>query len=179
MKPWKGSTAGTLRRDGLVVVELIVVLPVVLIFLAAAIEFGLILCGIQQVNYASRAGAKMASEDAALGTAVVLPAAVEAAVNRVLASAAIGDNGGSGNSCNIILRHNVPPVSTPVLSLSPSTCPCNSPTSNLPASPPYYVRVTVCVELSKLAPPLLEVFGFSTANKYVECTSTNPYEPSP
>lgn len=167
------------HRRGLIVLELVIVLPVILIFLAAAIEFGLIICGIQQVEMASRAGAKIAAEDATLGTAVALPAAVKSAVDRVLASGAIGVNDGSGNACNILLRHNVPPTTTPLISQSPFTCPCNSPTSNLPASPPYYVRVTVCVELSKLTPNLLGTFGFSTANKYVECTTTNPYEPSP
>jgi hypothetical protein len=172
-------TVAPLSR-GAIVVELIIALPVMAIFLAAVVEFGLILVGVQQVALASRTGAKVAAESAGLNVGGGSPAvatSVKSAVDRVLAAGGIGVAGGTGNSCTVQLRHNVPGDAG--LYTAGGSCPCNSPTSNTPASPPFYVRVTVCVELSKLSPNLLNTFGFSTANKYVEHTTTYPYEPAP
>jgi Flp pilus assembly protein TadG len=169
-----------------IVVELVVALPVLAVFIAATIEFGAILSGMTQVAMASRMGAQIAAEDSNLQTVAGSTAAVtaiQARVDRVLATAGIGSASAVGNSCTVQLRHNIRDGSG--LYTAGGSCPCESPTSNLPPTPPiaavpstpFYVRVTVCVELGKLAPPLLNSFGFSTANRFVEHTATYPYEP--
>lgn len=169
------------RRRGLIIVELVISLPIIVIFLAAVIEFGLIIVGLQQVSLASRMGAKVAAEDFDLsigGNSPVVVARVQTAVDRVLATGGIGDSSGSGNSCTVQLRHNVPPDPPDQVYTAGGSCPCTPPTTNIPpTAPPYYVRVTVCVELSKLSPNFLRTFGFDIANKYAEHTTTYPYEP--
>jgi len=152
--------------------ELILWFPVFLIFLLAVIEFGLILGQLKQVALASRAGAKAAAESFPISMANV-----QTAVDHQLESAGIGD------SCNIILVHNVPGGGfSPQMT---GTCDCSSPTS--PPQPTGTllsdlvthsgtVRVTVCVRLSQLTPDLLSTLGFSTSGDMVEHTTTFVHE---
>lgn len=157
------------KRRGVVTFELIVTTPILLIFLAAVIEFGLILANTKQVALASRVGAKVAAEDSRLpGSTSDVNDDVETAVNRQLQAAGFGASGTSG----VTLRHNVGGGS-----VSDTNGTCADPTSPaLPTDGSGSVRVTVCVELSKLTPDLLSMFGFSTSGKTVEVTTTYPYE---
>jgi hypothetical protein len=160
--------AEILRRRGVVTFELIVTLPILIIFLAAVIEFGLILANAKQVSLASRAGAKIAAESPApFGPGTL--AAIRAAVDRQLETAGFGPNASVG----ISLQHSISyGGATPQTSGD-----CSSPGSpSLPTGGDGAVRVTVCVELSKLTPDLLSTFGFSTSEKTIEATTTYPYE---
>ena len=160
------------RRSAVCILELILWFPVFLIFLLAVIEFGLILGQLKQVALASRAGAKAAAESFPISMANV-----QTAVDHQLESAGIGD------SCNIILVHNVPGGGfSPQMT---GTCDCSSPTS--PPQPTGTllsdlvthsgtVRVTVCVRLSQLTPDLLSTLGFSTSGDMVEHTTTFVHE---
>jgi Flp pilus assembly protein TadG len=167
------SLRGLPRRSAVCVLELILWLPVFLIFLLAVIEFGLILGQLKQVALASRVGAKMAAESLPISMA-----AVQNEVDRQLESA------GMGASCSIILVHNVPGGGA-----SPQTtgggCNCTSPTSpTLPTGTLLSdnvthsgsVRVTVCVKLTQLTPNLLSTFGYSISNGTVQQTTTFVHE---
>lgn len=141
-------------------------------FLAAVIEFGLILGQLKQVTLASRIGAKIAAESFPISMA-----AIQTAIDRQLESAGMGD------SCNIILVHNVP-GGGPSPQSSAGSCGCTSPTT--PALPTGTllsgggfsgsVRVTVCVTLTQLSPDLLGTLGFSIAGDTVEHTTTFVHE---
>jgi Flp pilus assembly protein TadG len=159
---------GRSRRGGAVTFELIVTLPILVIFLAAVIEFGLILANTKQVALASRLGAKIAAESGAPFNSGTL-AAIRTAVDRQLEAAGFG----AAASAGVTLQHNVAGGgSSPQVS---GDCPAPS-SPPLPADGSGSVRVTVCVELSKLTPDLLSSFGFSIAGKFVESTTTYPYE---
>lgn len=157
-------------RRAVVVVELILMLPVLLVFLAALIEFGLILANTKVVALASRTGARIAAETSTPG----LPSSISTirnGVDSVLATAQM-------SSCRVILEHNVPLGGASPLIDGP--CNCSAPSS--PALPVANggalraVRVTVCVELSELTPNLLAAFGFSTATRTVTESTLYPYE---
>ena len=152
----------------MVTFELIVTLPIVIIFLAAVVEFGLILANTKQVSLASRAGAKIAAESGAPFSAGTL-SAIRTAVDRQLETAGFGPNASVG----IALQHTVSGGGP-----SPQTSgACSAP--GIPAIPSNghgTVRLTVCVDLSRITPDLLSTFGFSTSGKTVEATTTYPYE---
>lgn len=146
-----------------VVVELILMLPVLLVFLIALIEFGLILANTKVVALASRNGAKLAAESPAFSITQVTNV-----VNASLATANI-------QSCKVILEHNV--VAGGPSPLTSGTCNCSAPSiPTLPGGSQRAVRVTVCVELSQLTPNLLTAFGFTTANRTVSESTLYPYE---
>jgi Flp pilus assembly protein TadG len=153
-----------------VVVELVLMLPVLLVFLAALIEFGLILANTKVVALASRNGAKIAAETQTLPFNI---STVKNEVNAVLATAGM-------QACTVILEHNVPTGGTSPLTVIDSPCNCSAPaTPTLPVANGgtlYAVRVTVCVELSQLTPDLLTTFGFSTANRTVSESTLYPHE---
>ena len=164
-----------LRRSAVIIFELIVSLPILLIFLAAVVEFGVIFVGIKQVALASRAGAKVAAEAGGLNTAMTSSVAMSArdAADRQLETAGFGPDASAG----LTLRHNVSGggVSTQGNCADP-TFPALP--SALPTSGSGHVRVTVCIDVSKLAPDLLSMLGFSIAGFSVEETSTYPHEGS-
>jgi hypothetical protein len=156
-----------------IIFELIVSLPILLIFLAAVVEFGVIFVGIKQVALASRAGAKVAAEAAGLNTAMTNTVAMAArdAADDQLETAGFGPDASAG----LTLRHNVSGGGVSTLGS------CIDPTSpalpaTLPTSGSGHVRVTVCINVSKLAPDLLSIFGFSIAGYFVEETTTYPHE---
>ena len=143
-------------------------MPVLLVFIAALIEFGLILANTKVVALASRTGAKIAAEMpvASLPSSI---STVENAVDAVLSTANM-------SSCRVILEHNVLGGGTSPLT-NIGTCICSAPSSPaLPGGSPSAVRVTVCVELSELTPNLLTAFGFSTADRTVSESTLYPYE---
>lgn len=157
-------------RQAVVVVELILMMPVLLVFVAALIEFGLILANTKVVALASRTAARIAAETptSSLPSSI---STVRAGADAVLATASM-------TSCRVILEHNVPTVSGSLVSDGP--CNCSAPLT--PALPVANggalraVRATVCVELSQLTPNMLAAFGFSTANRTVSQSTLYPYE---
>ncbi len=181
----RSFTGTTRRRAGVVILEVIVLFPVIVILLAAVIEFGLLLSGIKHVQAAGRAGAKIASE---LTTSNLTAApttnnvdVVQTTVDRVLSSAGF-------TSCEVILEYIVPtPMCTGVTSGSGtqtagSCTGCNAPSASLPALadvPGGSVRVTVCVDADQLTPDLLSTFGFDVSSKVITTSTTLPYENCP
>jgi len=156
------------QRRGVVTLELILIMPIMIIFVVAAVEFGVLLAQIKQVEFASREGARLAAQQ----TPTDLSSAIGPVSNRVERVLQTGD---IPEYCKVILQHNVATASSP----TQSTGSCNCPT---PTSPPLpagtnlaAVRVTVCVGMDKLAPDLLSSLGLSLNGKIVSQTTTWPY----
>jgi Flp pilus assembly protein TadG len=168
-KPTKSGRAASASRrragrGGVTVLELVVVAPVMVIFLAAVIEFGLILANVKYLPMASRAGAKILAETPAanLDTLATL-SAVANAVDQVLAT-------GQMSSCRVIIEKNVGGYG----SQQTGNCNCTAPVA--PAIPTGGVRVTVCVPVTQLTPDLLGVFGFCITNRLAHATTAYPHE---
>jgi len=154
------------RRSGVITLEVIIWLPVVLIFLAAIIEFSILYQVNHQVEYASRFGAKRASEIPRT-TLDTYAAALKADIDTYLA------NHGLAASCQVILEHNAC-VPNP-LQIAGGPCNCG-PSGGLPAGEPpageAYVRVTVCTEVANDVPDLLNSFGFPLGTRTFEHSTT-------
>ncbi|MDA0835722.1 MAG: TadE/TadG family type IV pilus assembly protein [Planctomycetota bacterium] len=171
-----GGTGLARARSAVIVFELIVTLPLLLVVLIAVIEFGIIMAGFKQVAIAARTGASVASNTAGLDTGTPLSTqtaaqAARTAIDRQLETAGFGTNASSG----LTLRHNVSDgvgIDPPEASHTEGTC--SDPTAiSLPARA---VRVTLCVEMSTLAPDMLSSFGFSLNGRTIEESITYPYE---
>lgn len=152
--------------------------PVLLVFLAAVIEFGLVLGHWKYVEYSARMGAKVAAElsnaDLSSGTDADNVDEVRTAVDRVLAGVGM-------SSCQVILEHNADCVTpTPDTKDSGACSPCSAPAASLPDNttevPGGVVRVTVCVPMTDLSPDLLSTLGFSLSGRVARASTTFPYE---
>ena len=157
------------RRAG-VVLELLLSLPVLLIAMLAAIQFGMLFSGLQQLSLASRIGARAAAETAALPmNDGPVPANILQSVNRQMAQSGI-------TSFGVLVEHNVanPTPGSPIRLSSGSP----SPTAPGTALPPgtQYVRVTVAVSLTEVMPDLLGYFGFNILGKTAQQTTVYRYE---
>lgn len=169
-------------RSGVITVELLLAFPILLIVLAAVIEFGLIYAVNQKVAYASRFGAKLASEEPRTTlNDFNLPAGgsrLRTAVNRFLSTAELPTG-----ACTVILEHNACLANQTQTDTDGSGCNCGAPAAPLPAGPPpagnpEYVRVTVCVPLIGNVPDLVSSFGFSVAGFTIEHSTVFRYEPN-
>ena len=170
------------RRSAVITVELLLSLPILLITLAAVVEFGLIYAVSQKVAYASRFAARLASEEPRtylddLNTAVG-PSRLRTSVNRFLSTAEI-----TTGACSIIFEHNACLANQSQTNTDGSGCNCGAPATALPAGPPpagntEYVRVTVCVPLIGNVPDLVSSFGFSIAGFTIEHSTVFRYEPN-
>ena len=172
-----------------VTLELILALPIWLIALLAVIEFGFLIAHRQQLALASRVGAEEASITPGLAATLPggpVPANVIRAIQQQLQSSCI-------TPCKVILEHNAaslgPPPALPVALVSG---PCNfnvappvcaPPGCDCPAPPPAglpvagtYVRVTVYVRLTELAPNLLKPFGMDLSERFLGNSTTFRYE---
>ena len=166
-------------RSGAITLELILCLPVWIIVLAATLEFGLLISRLQQVALAARVGAMEAAQTDGIQEFVAFPTGVETVVDRQLQSA-------KGQSdtieyCRLILEYRLGgTVATPLVQDGNTPCNCQPiDGSDLPfpnTDCGDYVRVTVCVRMSELAPNLLKVFGFDISGKFVQHTATYAYE---
>ena len=161
------SPAGrSLGRRGAIAVELLVSVPILVILLLAVIEFGLIFAAIKQVAFASRLGAKLASEagtTANLAT-MVSNGTLRAAIDRHLQVA------GATGSCQIIVQYGTGGVPMTLVS-APNTCSCGA--SALPGpGTGTFVRVEVGALLDEFCPNLLGPFGFSIAGRAISHTTT-------
>jgi hypothetical protein len=177
------------RRTAVIMLELILALPVILIFLLAIVEFGLILALSKHVSYASRFAATIAADEARSNVNGVgdvnLPAGgsdLLTAVNQYLATAGI-----TGGACQVILQHNVSGIANQTQIDGPGGCNrCTAPATDLPAAPLVCpgvtlesVRVTVCVPLEGNVPNLLCTFGFSNEDCVMRETTTYRFKDCP
>ena len=173
------------RRSGVVTLELILTLPIWLIALFAVIEFGLIVANRQHVALASRVGAAEASETGSLPTTDgdPVPQNVMKAIQQQLSSSGI-------TQCKVLLQHDVVAMGTTPIDLesgvcdfsggpvtcTPAGCACDAPDeSDLPTTD-NYVRVSVYVPVTQLAPNLLASFGIDLSSRYIRQTTTFRYE---
>ncbi len=155
-------------RQGAVVLELILTLPIWLIALLAIIQFGEVYANRQQVALASRVGAEEASETATLSTTNTgdpVPMGVLDAINDQLASSDI-------SFCKVVLEHNVGLLST---TLQSGSCNCPVPGAPFPTDG-RYVRVTVFTEMTQVTPNLLRTFGFDVSDRVLHHTTTFRHE---
>jgi hypothetical protein len=153
-----------------VVLELLLSFPVLLIAFLAAIQFGMLFSKLQQLALASRIGALAAAQysplppvDGPVPPNLMLP--ITRQMNLIGAS-----------PYGLLIEHNVtdPQPATPVM-LTSGTPACTQPTTPLPTSG-RYVRVTVCVEVTQIAPDLLGLFGLDITSEKAQQTSVFRYE---
>lgn len=178
----RGPCRRSSDRRGVITVELLLTLPILLIFMAGVLEFGLIFAVNQKVAYASRFGAKLASEEARTTLDDLNLSAggsrLRTAINRYLSTAEVATG-----ACAVILEHNACLANQTQTDTDGAGCDCGVPATALPAGPPpsgnsEYVRVTVCVPLAGNVPDLLSGFGFSIAGFEIEHSTLFRYEPN-
>jgi len=177
------------RRKGVVTLELLIWLPVLVIFVVAVIEFGIVLQVDKQVSYASRFGAKIASEvprslpdnphlgnlnDPSAAPPPLTADSLKGRIDEFLATH------GLTASCQVILEHNATGVGNspqenpnPV----PPGCNCGVPGTPLPPSNEY-VRVTVCLPMTGNVPNSLRTFGLDFSTSTISHTTVFRYETS-
>jgi Flp pilus assembly protein TadG len=153
-------------RRGAIAVELLVSVPILVILLLAVIEFGLIFAAIKQVAFASRLGAKLASEAGTTAnlTTIVSDGTLRAAIDRQLQAA------GATGSCQIIVQYGTGGVPMTLLS-APNSCDCGASALAGPGTGTF-VRVEVGALLDEFCPNLLGPFGFSIAGRAISHTTT-------
>ncbi|NMC20583.1 MAG: hypothetical protein GYA33_09200 [Thermogutta sp.] len=139
------------RRRGTLILELVLVLPLILIALLAAIQFGKYFANMQEISLAARIGGLAASRTANLSAVPgdPVPTTVVEAVNKQLTSVGIP-------TAAIALEHNLD--GCPILLKSPQDV---SVDVDLISAPPpgRYVRVIVIVPQAALMPDLLRACG--------------------
>lgn len=148
--------------------ELLLMLPILLIFLAAVVEFGLILSMVQSVEAANRYGAKLVSERSSGAAAVNFANSgnLRAAINRQLRVA-----GMQRGVCRLRVEHNGPTNPTNGGDApSRGACDCVPPGTTLPV-PTTAIRLTICVPLKGNVPDLLGTFGFSLNGRVIQQSS--------
>ena len=157
------------RRAG-VVLELLLSFPVLLIAFLAAIQFGMLFSKNQQLALASRIGALAAAQSFdLLPVNGPVPPSILQPITRHMNLMGVSPYG-------VLIEHNVtnPQPMTPVL-LASGTPACTQPTTPLPTSG-RYVRVTVCVKVTQIAPDLLGFFGLDITADKIQQTSVFRYE---
>lgn len=161
MFTWKAIGMRPASRTGAVVLEAIIGLPILVIALMAIVEFGLLSANQAYVHASSRAGA-----DAAAGIVRQLPASgpvpaeVDQAVSKVLGARGIAASW-------IRVEHTNGPAPPYALTSGNGG---STPTAAAPTGD--YVRVSVCVENTELAPNLLRGFSidlFGTFSQQTTC----------
>jgi Flp pilus assembly protein TadG len=166
------------RRPGIVTLELILWLPIMIILLLAVIEFAIIMQVNKQVAYASRFGAKLASEitRAQATTPNLGNFNLTATANNLKTQVDIFlANAGLTASCQVLLEHTACVPTTSQTDPVGTPCPCGASPTTLAANEtvsPFddeaYVKVTVCVPLLNNVPNVLSTFGFDVTGKTLE-----------
>lgn len=157
------------RRHAAIIVELLLALPVLVIVLLAAFEFGVMMSNFQQISLASRDGALVASETMGLDTAVNVPTDVVNVINRQLGSSGM-------TACRIRLEHNIGGGPSVLLNPAAAGCDCDPGMLMMPGPSRPYVRVTVCVDMTQAAPNCLKNFGFDLTGEVAEFTTLMRHE---
>jgi hypothetical protein len=161
------------RREGAIIVELLLALPLLIIALLAALEFGVMMSNFQQISLASRDGALVASETMGLDTAVNVPPDIVNVIQRQLGSSGM-------TYCRIRLEHNIGGPQTALFEPVANGCDCGPAMFAMPVPPRPYVRVTVCVDMTQAAPNCLKNFGFDLTGQEAEFTTLMRHEmPNP
>lgn len=138
------------HRRGTLILELVLVLPLILIAILAAVQFGKYFANMQEISLAARIGGLAASRAGSLSAVPgdPVPAAVTDAVSKQLASVGI-------HTAAVVLEHNL--GGSPVLLQSPDV---SVDVDFLSAPPPGgYVRVIVIVPQAAIMPDLLRFCG--------------------
>jgi len=169
-KCFPAECSGPSRRRGGAVLELILALPILVIGLMAIVEFGLLRANQQQLEYASRIGARVAA-DASNPTAPATVAAVSDAVKQHLQQANISTAPGD---YRITLEYF--DGSSTAVNVD-GTLNCAAP-ANFNTPNGDYVRVIVCLDIveSGMTPNLLKTFGFNLSNKQMQQATTLRHE---
>lgn len=164
------------RKQGGAILELIIALPILVIGIFAIVEFALLQANTQQLEYASRIGAKMASENGSLGAAVAIPPDIDDAIRRNLQEANLNT---ADANIRITLEHNAGAgAGGASTTLTTGTLVC--PPDDEPPVPTTaeFVRVTVCMDIiaGNLTPNLLQTYGFDINGRVARQTTTYRYE---
>lgn len=141
------------EREGVLALELILVLPVMVIALLAIVQFGQYFANLQELSFATRVGAQEAAQTTGLPAVDggPIPANIVSAIDYQLHAFGI-------NHRMIVLEHNASGL--PVSLTEP---PGSSAPPKLVTPPPgKYVRVIVIVPKAETMPELLK-FGLSLA----------------
>lgn len=169
----------TLRRGG-AVLELVLTLPVFIIALFAIIEYGFLLGSQQQLVYASRIGALVASETDLLPAtdSQFAGSEIDLAVRRHLGQAGI-DTSDANLRITLDYLEDAAAVPQQVVEVQTGSLP-NVPAPQLPSPPTSreFVRLTVYVEIvnGKLTPNLLKTLGFDIEGRVAQQTTTLRWE---
>ncbi|MBD3672513.1 MAG: pilus assembly protein [Planctomycetaceae bacterium] len=160
---------------GVVTLEVILTFPIIFILFLSVIEFGMLYTLSQQVAFASRYGAKIASEEVVAGIPSLNTSGggsrLRLAIDQHLSEAGVSE------SCSVTLQHNVGGLAETQIDspATPADCECVAHVDYYPFGQPY-VRVTVCVDVSENIPDLLGSFGFSIDDTIIEVSTTFAYE---
>lgn len=144
------------HRVGVCVLELIIVVPIVMMFLLAVVTFGLILSESTQVLQAANIGAQQASVQARSSASSLLPQVVTA-VDSQFAAAGFSV---SDSNRQVIVESST--IDSSIASAGPGLY---SPADAM-AIPADSVRVTVAVRLGVMSEDFMATYGFSIANGY-------------
>ena len=169
-------------RPGLVIYELIVVLPLLIVPLIAVVVYGVLISNRQPLEMATRDGSLVASQlDLPLSPTNVVPVEVKDAIDAALNEVDIDVSTALANgTMHIRLEHNRAAGSggylDPPVVLQEGTLVCPEP--NLPSAPDpagsgrEYVRLTVCVRSDLLTPNLLRTFEIDMGDRVTAQTKT-------
>lgn len=173
-------------RSGIVTLELILVLPILVIFIAMVVEFAELMMVNESVAQASRLGARIASRESRAGLATLNTGDLRSQIDAHLTQAGLNTG-----ACRIILEHNLPEYDTTNNGIrdttriddSPSAGECDCEPQALPiptTAPPSIfvesVRVTVCVPAGGNVPNLLDYVGFDLDNYTISSSTVFQFE---
>ncbi|QDU99217.1 TadE/TadG family type IV pilus assembly protein [Lignipirellula cremea] len=165
------------RRHGGAILEMLISLPVLAIGLFGVVEFAILQSNQQQLEAASRLGARMASEWPELPVATSVPPDIVEPIRRKLQAAQLEATDGN---IRITVEHNLlfGPTGT---QLEAGDLDCPAPAPLTAAQAPAigrYVRVTVCMDIvnGRMAPNLLKTLGFDITGRVSRQTTTFRYD---
>ncbi|MBI1348147.1 hypothetical protein GC163_17875 [bacterium] len=166
MQVWRGSTAQSRQRRGIITIEVLAVMPCLLIFAVSLAEFSMALRLNHKVAFSSRFGAKLASEQPRFGTTSLATCNQSQTVDNLKARIdrwLVGSN--LTPSAAVLLEHNACGVDAPLQLQSAAGVQIDD-LQELPALPVAqpelnvaYVRVTVWLPVVGNVPNALKTFG--------------------
>lgn len=152
-------------RQGMITLELLLNLPIWLLLIFAVAEFGSISSHAQQISLASRVGAEEAAHTPGLPSEGEVPSNICTAVEHQLMS--------SGLRCSkVIVEHNTGGRPAALVSGNGLGGPPRMPLPSAGA----YVRVSVFVRGTDLAPNLLAGIGFDVSKNATGQSTTFSYQ---
>lgn len=175
------------KRQGVTVLEFLLVLPLLIMMILAVVELGLLISNRQALEMATRAGAMYAAEDALLPTNGNVPDDIVDVIGRELTCLGIDiDQAIADGALTVRLEHNVGNSDVDDLDPSavlvtgtlvcPPTAPPPPPDPDLSQYGRRYVRLSVCVRSDLLAPNLLKTYCFDLTTRVTQHNKTYRYE---